>query len=90
MTTPKVKATYSLDADTVKLLERLASRWDTSKSEALRRVIRAAAVSEPRPNDALAAFERLQASMALTEAEGNAWVRRVRTERRASTKHRGL
>ena len=35
MTIPKVKATYSLDAETTALIERLARRWAVSKSEAL-------------------------------------------------------
>lgn len=37
MLTAKIKATYSLDVETVDELERLASRWQTSKSDVIRR-----------------------------------------------------
>ena len=46
MAIPIVKATYSLDVNTVKALERMAKRWAVSKSEALRRAIRAAAAND--------------------------------------------
>jgi hypothetical protein len=46
MTIPRIKGSYSLDATTVAMLERLAYRWDVSKSEALRRAIRASASAE--------------------------------------------
>ena len=48
MTIHRIKGTYSLDAGTVRELDRLARRWKTSKSEALRRAIRAAAAAESR------------------------------------------
>jgi hypothetical protein len=89
MAIPKIKATYSLDAETVRLLERLARKWEVSKSEALRRVIRGAA-SEAPANQATAALDRLQQSLGLTEAVAGAWARHARAERRASSKRRGF
>jgi hypothetical protein len=88
MTMPKIKATYSLDEETVRLLERLARQWDVSKSEALRRVIRAVA-TEPRANDATAALDRLQQSLGMTEVAAAAWARRSRAERRARSTRPG-
>jgi len=74
------------------MLERLAKRWDTSKSGALRRLIRDAARSEratavSEPTDAIA---RWQASLNLTEAAAAAWARHARAERRAGSKKRGF
>jgi hypothetical protein len=89
MAIPKIKATYSLDAETVRLLERLARQWDVSKSEALRRAIRASAAagSRDRGTDAL---DRLQQSLGLTDAVAAAWARHARAERRAGSKRRGF
>ena len=89
MAIPKIKATYSLDEETVRLLERLARQWDVSKSEALRRVIRASA-AQPRVDDATAALDRLQQSLGMTEAVAAAWARHARAERRAGAKRRGV
>jgi hypothetical protein len=84
MAIPKIKATYSLDEDTVRLLEKVAERWGVSKSEALRRAIRAAAHSEVASNPALQTLTRIQDSLGLTAAVAAAWARRARAERRAS------
>ena len=98
MAIPKIKATYSLDPETVGALERVARRWGVSKSEALRRAIHAsetapavpvdpAVAPEPgdEPNPRLAAFRRLQAMMNLDRASADAWVAEIRAERRASS-----
>lgn len=88
MAIPKIKATYSLDQDTVEMLERLARRWNTSKSDALRRVIRqSAAASDDMPAGeppALLAFQRAQRAAGLTETAANAWTRDLRAARKAS------
>ena len=91
MAIPKIKATYSLDAETVGALERVARRWGVSKSEALRRAIHASVASAPteadaeaEPNSRLAAFRRLQAMMNLDTAKADAWVAAVRAERDAN------
>ena len=91
MAIPKVKATYSLDATTVKALERLARRWEVSKSEALRRVIRASASAEGAVGEApaLAALDRAQQAAGLTVATAAAWARHARAERRAGGARRG-
>jgi hypothetical protein len=87
MAIPKIKATYSLDVETVRLLDRLARRWEVSKSEALRRVIRASASDAP-ADPATAALDRLQQSLGMTEAVAAAWARRARADRRAGARRR--
>jgi len=78
-----VKATYLLDAETVRLLERTARRWSVSKAEALRRAIRAAAIGEV-PDEGESVLNRLQEAAGLDSAGAKAWTRRVRDERRKS------
>lgn len=86
MATPTVKSTYSLDLQTVRALERMARRWKVSKSEALRRSIRAASQEEMGyGSEALDALDRLQRSLALNRVRARAWSRQVRSERRATT-----
>lgn len=82
MATPKIKATYSLDPETVDLLERAARRWGVSKSEALRRAIHACALSAD-DAEPVASLDRLQEIVALQPSAAAAWTRRVRAERRA-------
>src|SRR5947208_2375220 len=85
MAIPTIKSTYTLDVETVRALEEMARRWDVSKSEALRRAIRAAA-AEGRPlrADALEALDRLQRSLGLSPVRGRAWAAAVRPERQAA------
>ena len=65
MAIPRVKATYSLDVPTVRRLEELARKWNTSKSEALTRLINQGAQMPPeqeevqRKLDALARFQEV-------------------------------
>ena len=70
MARTSVKATYSLDVDTARALEEMAKRWEVSKSEALRRAIRAAAQTlPPKGERALQALDDLQRALTLdTEA----------------------
>ena len=89
MAIPKIKATYSLDAETVGMLERLALRWKTSKSETLRRLIRRGGGEEA--NDAddgarkIAALKGLQKAIGLSAQDAEGWMKGVRAERRASS-----
>jgi len=81
-----IKSTYALDVGSVRALERMAERWKVSKSEALRRAIRAAAgESAQSPIDAIEALDRLQRSLSLTPGRARAWAGRVRAERRAAS-----
>jgi hypothetical protein len=82
MAIPRIKATYSLDADTVRVLERAAHRWGVSKSEALRRAIRALA-STSASSEAEDALDQLQAAAGLTAKSADRWAKDVRAERRA-------
>jgi predicted transcriptional regulator len=88
MASPVIRTTYALDEDTVRRLDGLARHWNVSKSEALRRAIRAADAASTVPDDRLKALDELQASMRLTAGRAQAWVREVRSERRRSTERR--
>ena len=63
MAIPKIKATYSLDESTVRKLEEIARRWNTSRSDALSRLINDGAKQMPaseevqRKLDALKRFQ---------------------------------
>jgi predicted transcriptional regulator len=61
-----IRTTYAFDEETVRRLEGLARQWNVSKSEALRRAIRAADTTSTTPDDRLRALDELQASMHLT------------------------
>lgn len=79
-----VKSTFSLDVETVRQLESLAKRWNTSKSAALRRAIHASARQElPTESEELAALDRLQDLLALDQGSAAVWEVRNRQERRA-------
>lgn len=86
MATTMIKSTYSLDVETVRTLEALASRWNVSKSEVLRRAVRTAA-AEDRGGAAgpLAALRQLQADVVEDGVDIDRWVRDVRAERLAWT-----
>ncbi|HVQ77757.1 MAG TPA: ribbon-helix-helix protein, CopG family [Candidatus Binatia bacterium] len=80
-----IRSTYALDVETVQLLERLARQWAVSKSEALRRAIRAAA-EQGVPDEREArrvAWRQLQTGLGLTRERARRWERQVREERRA-------
>jgi predicted transcriptional regulator len=81
-----VKTTYALDVPTVKALDEMARAWKVSKSEALRRAIRAAAQRETgRADEALGALDGLQRTLHLTPNSARAWSARVRKERRKAS-----
>ncbi len=74
-----IRSTFALDPETVEALDGLAATWDVSKSEALRRIVRTAALIEETDaaSDALAAFEELRERLALTPEKTEAWLREV-------------
>lgn len=85
-----IRGTYALDPETVERLEALARRWGVSKSEALRRSIRAAAEAEQAPDTALALLEELQRTAGLDRHRADEWVAGIEAERReASTRRMG-
>ena len=89
MAVTTIKSTYSLDVETVRTLESLARRWNVSKTEVLRRAIRAAAREEgPRARERLAALDKLQASMKARGVDFAAWERDVRATRDAYSRKR--
>ena len=90
MATQTIKTTYSLDVETVRKLEQMARRWNVSKSEALRRVIRAAA-KEGLPGEgreAIKALDELQRSLGLDAEEAVRWEKAARVERQGSSERR--
>jgi len=85
MAVSKIKTTYSLDPATVRELDDMARRWKVSKSEALRRAIRAAAQAAlPGAKATLEALDDLQRSLALDAKDAARWERRVRARRKDS------
>ncbi len=88
MAIPLIKATYSLDAETVRALESMARRLGTSKSEAVRRAI--LSWNERGGRDRrLAALDDLQRLMELGADQADAWERDVLAERHALDRERG-
>ena len=82
-----VKSTYSLDVETLRQLESLAKRWNTSKSGALRRAIRHAARQAPAVDRVgLDALDRLQDLLALDRRAAAGWEDRVKRERRTGAR----
>ena len=87
MATLTVKSTYSLDVETVRQLEDLAKRWNTTKSAALRRAIRSAAEQAlPEDGKRLNALDRLQDLLALDPESASGWETQVMQERRATSR----
>jgi len=80
-----VRATFALDPETASALERLARRWEVSKSEALRRAVGAAARVEEADADAdaLLALTELQERLGLDASKADEWIRQIRAERAA-------
>ena len=92
MAIPKIKATYSLDLETVRALEATAARWRVSKSEALRRAIRAVAEGKlpGEDTDPVAALDALQKSLELDADGASRWQESARAERHAYSDRPGL
>lgn len=83
----KIKATYSLDVETVRDLERMAKRLKISKSAALRRAIRLAVDSGlGGGEDQLSALDELQQSLDLAPEDLREWEEKSRELRRSSTR----
>lgn len=78
-----IKATYSLSPEVVQKLERLASGWRVSKSEALARAITAAEAESPRM-DPVEVLNVLQQSAQLDATSAQDWAEQVRRERHDS------
>ena len=90
MAVTTIKSTYSLDVETVRTLEALARRWNVSKSEVLRRAIRAASAGErsQRAREKLEALRQLQDYVQRRGIDVEAWAREVRATRDAAGRKR--
>ena len=82
-----VKSTYSLDVESVRALENMARRWGVTKSEALRRAIRAVG-RDPGASEGLAALDALQRSLGLDPRAAARWEKQARAERKMSSVRR--
>ena len=70
MAVPRIKATYSLDVESIRARKIWRGIWVVASSEALRRAIRAAVdAGRGEESDALRAFNELQEALALSPAD---------------------
>jgi len=90
MATQTVKTTYALDVETVRTLESLARRWSVSKSEALRRAIRASAplLQPARELEPAEALDQLQRLLQLKDDDAARWTKAAEAERKARSRRR--
>ena len=89
MAIPKIKSTYSLDVETVRTLESLARRWNVSKTEVVRRAIRAAAGEKSqRVQEKREALRQLQDYVQRHNIDVAAWEREIRATRDAAGRKR--
>ena len=89
MAIPNIKSTYSLDVESVRVLEALAKRWKVSKSEVLRRAIRIAANGDyPARGTTLEALDQLQSSVRERRIDLEKWSRDVKAERQTTALRR--
>jgi len=72
MTALTIRTTYALRSETVHKLDGLARRWQTNRSEALRRIIDLAD-EEERIKERFAPLEALEAMQELPESSKAAW-----------------
>lgn len=88
MASKVIRATYALDAETVRLLSDLAERQGTSKSEAIRRAVRLAAErAAEEEEDPAAVLKAFQQELALTPESAAEWIAEIRAERNAGRGH---
>ena len=86
MAVTSIKSTYSLDVESVQMLEALARHWKVSKSEVLRRALRIA-VREGGPSKvATSSLDRLQTSLRERKVNFTRWAADVKHERRAAAR----
>jgi predicted transcriptional regulator len=84
-----IKSTYSLDPETVRSLEEIATKCKIPKSEVVRRAVAALAKSMPDDRqERLAIWERLQAEIRLDDETARRWADGVRAERMAMPRQR--
>jgi hypothetical protein len=76
------RTTFALDSDTVRRLKTLASRWQVSQAEAVRRALaQAESTPDPQPADLLARLANYHAAGGLNAARADRYLARVRADR---------
>ena len=86
MAVTSIKSTYSLDVESVRVLEALARHWKVSKSEVLRRALRIAAGAGGPGKAATGSLDRLQGSLRKRKVKVTQWEQDVKHERRAAAR----
>lgn len=86
MAVTSIKSTYSLDVESVQMLEALARHWKVSKSEVLRRALRIAVRERGRGKAATSSLDQLQASLRERKVNLTRWAANVKHERREASK----
>lgn len=92
MPVESIRTTYALRSETVRKLDRLAKRWHTNRSEALRRIIDIVD-EEERAKEHFGPLEALEAMQGLSESTKASWVdyqSELPAQRRADDAHRGF
>lgn len=92
MTALTIRTTYALRSETVHKLDRLARRWHTNRSEALRRIIDIVD-EEERVKEQFGPLEALEAMQGLSESSKASWMdyqSKLPAQRRADDAHRGF
>ena len=80
------KSSYSLDLESVRLLEALARHWKVSESEAVRRALRIAARDARPGKAATSSLDRLQASLRQRKVNLIRWAQDVNHERHGAAR----
>jgi len=83
MATMTHRTTFALDEPTARRLRRLATRWNVSQAEVVRRSLeQAEKLDEERPSDAVARLQRLQEhGLGLDGEAARRYLREVREDR---------
>jgi predicted transcriptional regulator len=81
---PMLKSTFSLDEESIAKLQRLARKWQVSKTEVLRRALHQAAQREAAhsPEAKIATLHRLQKQFAEAGVDFERWKRDTKRGRR--------
>jgi hypothetical protein len=78
------RTTFSLDAETIRRLKRLATRWQVSQAEVVRRAVaQAEAQPDPQMSDPVTMLRQLQESAeSMDSKQAELYLRQVRADRK--------
>jgi predicted transcriptional regulator len=76
------RTTFSLDAETIRRLKRLAARWQVSQAEVVRRAVAEAETRpEPQSSDPITMLRQMQESEPLDPQKAEAYLAQVYKDR---------